>query len=889
MRTASRFRTLIACALATLLSATPVWAATVGETPEIVYTGADAQALAAKAAELGNAVAIYEYVHNTIEHSPYHGSRSGSVNTFLGQRGSDVDIATALIAMLRSQNIPARYAVGTVRIPAAQLTNWLGIPQLDTAVEVLKSQGIQGVTLAADRSTVDFEHTWAEAFVPFDQYRGINTVNPAVDCSQSVNFSRCTWVALDASFKQKTYNGLNLDPYNAVTFDYTAYYNAIKNNDAARRDKNPLAILEDQIGAWLRTNHAGKTLEDVEDAGQIVPLREGLLPASLPYQVVGSIRRYDTVAAHDAVVPGTEPKKWGKRLTISFYMVAPLDGGGTLTVTLGAGNALLAELNTKRLTLSTEFVGTGNVPNVVTRLGGAEIARPLSGGGTIVGYTPHVGDPYTIQVSMDGAPGAVSGEADRTITASYSGIIGGYYLLATGGESSNWSQVHRAADQLLASNDQYKIVFNPGEAGCLTDGTNCTPYVDANSNGWDATDTKLLEHKPALDALTGGLLYVGATQYYAKLREQFERTDHLMKTRTPVIGFLGVVSSVYEAEYIDGTAFSILPGGLLIDMKGITIGGAYRTNEAAVTYSNRQFEFLGHITSSLEHETWQELTGYDAVSTVRGIQMALGNGASLVNVKRNSSTNTVPAFITSMGFGASAQSPFAIAQRDVYGTRPTTWSHTTTTATEGFDVLKKTPTSSSDTRLGTLSYYNDYWHANIGCFDDIEGQLASLRATYGGSATLNAATVCGVSWTSGTTIDGAIAKMQTGYNSYRGGANAGFFNYLDVLQGFASTDFAYRNKALATSAYSTSFVAGIRNDLQLRDTAQSWVEYTLPSTLVTGATYRFEVDIRKGYTASDNRLSSLSFEIANRSLTAGGGYVGLPTAAPAADNTQQGN
>ncbi|MDP2880069.1 MAG: transglutaminase-like domain-containing protein [Azonexus sp.] len=858
-----------------------VQAQVVTESPEIVYSGTDAQLLHDKASQLGTAVAIYEYVHNAIEHSAYHGSRSGSVNTFLGQRGSDVDIATSLIAMLRSQNIPARYAVGTVRIPAAQLTNWLGIPQLDTAVEVLKSQGIQGVTLATDRSTVDFEHAWAEAFVPFDQYRGINTVSPAIDCSQSANFPRCTWVALDASFKQKTYNGLNLDPYSAVTFDYTAYYNAIKNNDATRRDKNPLAILEDQIGSWLRTNHAGRTLEDVEDAGHVVPLREGLLPASLPFHVVGTIRRYDTVAAHDAAVPAVEPKKWGKTVRVGFRLVS-----GGLTIQAGGTPVLLAEVNTKRLTMTTEFVGTGNVPNMVVRLGGTEISRPISGGGTIVGYTPAVGNPFTIMVSMDGAPGAVSGDADRTISASYSGIIGGYYLMATGGESSNWSQVHRAADQLLAANDLNRIVFNPGEVGCLTDGTNCTPYVDANANGWDASDIKLLENKPALDALTGGLLYVGATQYYAKLREQFERTDRLMKTRTPVIGFLGVVSSVYEAEYIDGTAFSILPGGLLIDMKGITIGGSYRTNESAVTYSNRQFEFLGHITSSLEHETWQELTGYDAVSTVRGIQMALGSGASLVNVKRDAGTNTVPAFISSVGFGASAQAPFAIAQRDVYGTRPTTWSHTSYTMTDGFDVFKKTPTSSSDTRLSTLSYYNDYWHANIGCFDDTENQLNSYRITYGGSATLNAGSSCGVPWAAGTTIDGAIAKMQTGYNSYRGGSNAGFFNYLDVLQGFTSTDFAYRSKTVAANAYSTSFVAGIRNDLQLRDTAQSWVEYTLPSTLVTGATYRFEVDIRKGYTASNNRLSSLSFEIANRSLTAGGGYVGLDSAAPAADRRQ---
>lgn len=859
-RSASRLCTL----LAAIFIGMPVtgWAITTGETPEVVYTGPDAAALKAKADQLANAADIYEYLHNNTEFSPYHGSRSGSINTFLGGRGSDVDIASTLIAMLRSQNIPARYAVGTVRLPAAQLNNWLGVGNVDVAYQILRSQGIQNVTLATDKSTLDMEHVWAEAFVPFDQYRGINTVTPAVDCSLSANASRCTWVPLDASFKQKTYNGLNLDPYNAVTFDYTAYYNAIKNNDATRRDKNPLNILEDQINGWLRSSHPGNTIKDVEDAGRIVETHEGLLPASLPFEVTGTIRRYDSVADHDAVVPATEPKKWGKRLSINFYMVAPLDGGGTFTVNLGAGNALLAEINTKRLTVTTEFPPPGNIPNVITRLGGTEIARPLSGNGTIVGYTPEVGDPFWLDVSMDGAPGAASGDQDRIITASYSGIIGGYYLVATGGESSNWSQVHRAADQLLASNTQYKIVFKPGETGCDTaTGLNCTPYVDANANGWDSSDLKLLDSKPALDALTGGLLYVSATQYYAKAREQIERSDHLMKVKTPIIGFLGVVSSVYEAEYIDDTAFSILPGGLLIDMKGITVGGSYRTQDPGLVYSNRQFEFNGHIISSLEHEIWQELTGYDAVSTVRGIQMALSNSASLVSVRRNTTTNDVPGFLTSMGFGASAQSPFAIAQRDIYGTRPTTWSHTTTTATEGFDVLKKNPTSTSDTRLSSLSYYNDFWHSNLGCFDSVENQLNGFP----NSSTLSAGGCCTVSWPSGTTVATAKTMCANAYNSYRGGSNAAFFNYLDALQGFVSTDFAYRNKALASNAHDTSFIAGIRNDLLLRDVNQAWVEYVLPSTLVTGPQYRFSVDIRKAYETASGQLISLSFEIANKS------------------------
>lgn len=835
------------------------------ETPEIAYTGPDAQPLCDKATQLGTAVAIYEYVHNSIEQSPYHGSRSGSTNTFLGQRGSDVDIATALIAMLRSQNIPARYAVGTVRIPVAQLTNWQGIPQIDTAVQVLKDQGIQGVTLAADRSTVDLEHVWAEAFVPFDQYRGINTVSPAVDCSQSANASQCTWVALDASFKAKAYNGLNLDPYNAVTFDYTAYYNAIKNDDATRRDKSPLTILEDQIGAWLRTNYPGKTLEDVEDAGQIIPLREGLLPASLPFQVVGNIRRYDSVASHDAVVPSTEPKKWGKQLTVTISMVGRKSDGGTVTYNnLNAGTALLAEINTKRLTLSVDISTPGSVPNMVTRLGGVELARAISANLSVSGYAPKPGDPFTINVSMDGAPGAGSGSADRTVSATYSGIIGGYYLLATGGESSNWSQVHRAAHQLLAANNTYTIVFNPSEVSCQTDGINCTPYVDANGNGWDSSDAKLLDSKEALDSLTGGLLYVSATQYYAKLREQWERADRLMKIRSPVIGFLGVVSSVYEAEYIDGTAFSILPGGLLIDMKGVAIGGSYRTNEAAAPYSARQFEFLGHIGSSLEHEVWQELTGYDAISTVRGIQMALGSGASLLNVKRNSSTNTVPAFLSSTGFGAAAPSPFSIFVRDVFGTYPTTWSHPTLTGNIGFDAIKKAPASPSDPRLGYVSYYNDYHHTNVTCFFNTENQLYSLRSSYGGSATLNAGSSCGVSWASGTTIDSAIAKMQTGFNGYRGGANTAFFNYLDRNQGFLEADFMYRSTGQPIGNYSTSFVSAIRNDLQFRNIGQNWAEYILPSKLIVGCQYIFQVDILKSYNTSTGQISSISFDIANQ-------------------------
>lgn len=839
------------------------------ETPEIVFSGTDAQPLATTAAQLGNAVAIYEYVRNRFEYSPYHGSRSGSVNTFMGQRGSDVDIASALIALLRSQNIPARYAVGTVRIPASQLTNWLGIGNLDVAVRVLKDQGIQGVALAADRGTVDFEHVWAEAFVHFDQYRGLAT--PAsLDCSQSANAPRCTWIGLDASFKQKAYNGLDIDPYHALGFDYTGYYNAIKDSATdtlQRKDKNPLVILEEQIAAWLRTSNPGKTLEDVADAGQIIETHDGLLPASLPYLVAGTVRRYDSVALHDAAVPATEPKQWGKTLRAGVKFVF-----GGLTLQAGGSPILLAEVNTKRLTLATEFVAPGNVPNMVVRLGGEEKSRPLSGNGTVSGFVPAIGYPFTLTVSMDGAPDPTGGGNDRSISAEYPAIIGGYYLIATGGESSDWSQVHRAADQLLADNVNHPVVFNPADPGSngqacdFASGMNCTPYADAAGNGWDSSDLPLLQDKPALDALTGGLLYAAATQYYAKLREQFERADRLMKTQTPIIGFLGVVSSVYDAEYIDGTAFSILPGGLLIDMKGITIGGSYRANETPLAYSNRQFEFLGHITSSLEHEIWQELTGYDAVSTVRGIQMALAGGASLINPKKNSTEDTLPGLYPGLGFSASVPSGFSYAPFSIFATAPAAWSHATSGAS--FDTFLGSVNSSTPTpQLNRASYtYNPYsgLYGWSDCINSQEDDLtANINAGHGGYY-LSSYAFCDGSIHSGT-LNQLKSQLQTFWTgtvipSYIG---QGFFNYFDRNQGFTTTGRVFRAYPPAANAYDTSTIVSLRDDLYLRDLTQYWVEYTLPSTLVNGPNNRFKVDIRRVYETPTGRLNALSFEIHN--------------------------
>lgn len=128
-------------AVASLASVSARAASNIGETTEIQFSSAAAAALRAKATALASPVLMFEYVRNNYEFTLYQGVRSGSVNTFLGGRGNDVDLAATLIAMLRSQGIPARYAVGTVRLPATNVMNWLQVENGDLAKSLLITTG----------------------------------------------------------------------------------------------------------------------------------------------------------------------------------------------------------------------------------------------------------------------------------------------------------------------------------------------------------------------------------------------------------------------------------------------------------------------------------------------------------------------------------------------------------------------------------------------------------------------------------------------------------------------------------------------------------------------------------------------------------------------------
>lgn len=885
--------------LAFLLGST-VQAAPSGETREIIYSGEGLE-LKDKAAELITPAAMYEYVRNTHDYALYHGSRSNSINTYLGQRGSDVDLASVLIAMYRSQNIPARYATAKVSAPATKVANWLKVTSVDLAAAIMNDQGIQNVVLKTDagQQVIEFEQVWVQVLVVNSLYRGGITV--AGNCS--AESEQCVWVDVDPSWKQHEVNANAIDLYRTVNFNYDQFYNALKNNDPIYRDKNPLEIYEDLLLNYLKANRSGKTLKDIPVYGSIIKSTSGLLPASLPYKVLSTVQTYDSISAHDDVASVVD---WAKYLDIKMYVINAADGTSHSIPNLGYDNLSLADLSTKRLVLGYENTGNGKM---VLRIDGQQVGQTINLGTNYDGVPVQFQGLLHMVLEMDGTPATYTNDQQfKTITAEYTNLaIGGYFLIGTGGYTSNWSQVHRASKTLLQANQQYSIVYPPNEPGCQSDHVGCTPYLDVGGNGYDAGDTLLLNSSDAQNALTAGLLDVAMNMYMSQFADAIQQHDALDHTITPIAGLVGVVSSTYEVEYLDGTAFSIMPGGLLIDMGGQAFNGSWRIDQGQ-SLANEHVELLGHIMSSFEHEVWQELTSYDAISTVRGIQMGLARGLTLLNASSatlsdlyddfgfsNSPTtsNTYSYDFKSSG-GGYLGAYYSALNKKLPGYKSNL--DEINNPEQSMEVLKKSVTASTSALRGKAKIYPYAWEKEERLTDMLDCFYANFNALYfnSGSSVTNFNTdrhyfyshpggdsCWGV--VSGSYYDFVDPTSSLGSESnslyailanffYYGvytynTENTELIDYFDMNSGYVESEHVFRSlKNIDDSSISADEIIGIRDDLLL--TQGATVEYVMPNRLVSTGFNYFLVEIKRAKDGSGNTVF-MEFLINN----AGGGFV----------------
>jgi RHS repeat-associated protein len=380
----------------------PPGPADLAESDEVVLT----PAIHDLAESLGrNPVRIYNWVRDHVAFAATYGSMQGAEATLQTRRGNAFDTASLLIALLRASGVPARYAYGTIEMPAAAAQNWVGGVDVPEAAVALFDQGgipVQGIVSGGSIAAVRIEHVWVDAWVDFDPSRG------------AVNRAPAAWVPLDASYKQYHYTA-GLPIRNDVAVDANAL--AAQIGQGATITADGVAGLDtsglgaaftdfgDRVATYVTAHKPNATVADVLGAQAIVAEGLPILAGALPYRTVAlgavyaelpdTLRwkvRYGLYAdtyehsQGNAIVSLTRsmPALVGKRITLSFAGATATDDARIATQ-LDASplpeSIAAATIRTKaQLAVDAETIaGSGSVPLGTALVGSLAVFEPQTG------------------------------------------------------------------------------------------------------------------------------------------------------------------------------------------------------------------------------------------------------------------------------------------------------------------------------------------------------------------------------------------------------------------------------------------------------------------------------------------------------------------------------
>ncbi|MEO6687855.1 MAG: RHS repeat-associated core domain-containing protein [Dokdonella sp.] len=386
----------------------PPTPADLGESDDVVLT----PAIHTLADSLGhNPVQIYNWVRDHVVFTPTYGSIQGADATLQTRHGNAFDTSSLLIALLRASGIPARYAYGTIEVPAAAAQNWVGGVNVPEAAIALFDQGgipVQGVVSGGSIGAIQLEHVWVEAWVDFNPSRG------------AINRTPTTWAPLDAAYKQYRYTA-GLSVRSGVTVDTAALSTQISQGAMVSVDAvsglNVASIaaaytdFSNRVASYITAHKAGATVADVLGSQSTIPEGLPILAGALPYKTIAlgavysdlpdALRwkvQYGVYASEFdrsqgnalASVSQSLPKWVGKRLTLTFPGASAGDDSklatrlntNPLPTTLSA-----ATINMKaQLTIDGQVASSGgSVPFGATLVGGLGVFDPQVGDWT---YTP---------------------------------------------------------------------------------------------------------------------------------------------------------------------------------------------------------------------------------------------------------------------------------------------------------------------------------------------------------------------------------------------------------------------------------------------------------------------------------------------------------------------
>ena len=522
-------------------------------------------------ADLESVLEVYQYIKNNYMMEFYFGSRKGAIGASAEKAGNDYDIASLLIGVLRDRNIPARYAKGEIEITAEQAMEWTATDDINVAIRSIAALGIPTTGMISNGETVAvrLEHTWAEAYVPYTDYRGTGNRS-----------GERLWIPLDASFKEAVHNeGVNLEeiqdyignPANQIT--YETELNGVNIGElAGMTDADNSALIK-----YLLENGYGEaTLSETFGGKSIVTTDLGYLPLSLPYYNTSDVERLTDI-------PDAETDSVTFRLYGNSAIGNDFCGVDSIKYTY-----LAPDVYGKRIVLS-YIPATQSDQDVISEYGDifstpaylVKMKPQLSIDGEVVaeGNTCNAG--YMQQYTINIHNGAVSNN-DSDISNNIE--VGGMYCIAMDYGNISANELQMAAE-----------------------------YMDSKK---DSTS----EQNIYTEEIMGGMLNSVAKLYFAQLdlyNMVIAGQKNVTSTRALSIGIVGFKANV---EYTFDRPSELNEGGFFLD-----IGHDVHSVISNINNNKDEKAYMlqsGIYASAMEHGVLEQVTGIESVSTIKTFQYA---------------------------------------------------------------------------------------------------------------------------------------------------------------------------------------------------------------------------------------------------------------------------
>ncbi len=560
-------------------------------------------AIRARAAELGHdPVAIYHFVRNAIEWQPSWGGQQSAELTLAARRGNAQDISALLIALLRASDIPARYVLGSVDVPADRFINWVGdFDTVQAAATFAASGGIPTTTVTSGGriSAVRIEHVWVEAAIGFHPSRG------------SVDGAPDRWLALDASYKQYEYlPGMNGAALSGVDFGgmVEAFVQSGTVNESEGWSQGfDYAIVDAAQSQVARTILARIEAMEAPVSGDVMRGRRSVvkeapvLPSALPYPAL--VR-----GASFAELPDT------LRVRVTLGLQPDYFGDFAHQATLP-----LYRLNQKNIAISFR-PATAADASALTAL---FPTSPGIGDPVLPGFLPNA-IRVAPEIRMDG-------EVLLTGTA-----LGLGAELTSGYRFRQGSRQWGANDEIVAGS--YLALGVVGSNLAETTFTTLKQRLTATRSIVAAGDQVALATLDR-ERVLGDLFSAGILGYYA----QYAGLADAQSLAARISHRLSPSAGTYGYEPYQRTFFGLVRGvesqGVFMNLRIARVIGSANGSTAGIADFNRQ---AGILSSALEHMIpEQQFGGLNAVtegysfSAVRLIDRALRQGQRLYSINRN--------------------------------------------------------------------------------------------------------------------------------------------------------------------------------------------------------------------------------------------------------------